>query len=221
MTVSVFDPSFEELPAVLPIFPLSGALVLPRGQLPLNIFEPRYLSMVRDALAGDRMIGMIQPHLDPGSSLETATPAVYQTGCAARLTSFSETDDGRFLITLKGVIRFEVSEELPLKDGYRRVVPDYSRYRSDLDVDEAEIDRSALLEALTRYLDSNGMEGDWSAIKEAADESLVTWLSMGCPFEPREKQALLEAADLAERADTILALLRMATHDQSGGPAHH
>lgn len=220
MSASAFDPSFEQLPEALPIFPLAGALVLPRGQLPLNIFEPRYLAMVQAALAGDRSIGMIQPN-QLSDTQESVSPPLYQTGCVGRITAFSETDDGRLLITLKGVIRFEIAQELPLRDGYRRVIPDYRPYRSDLDEDDGQIDREALFGALGRYLDKTGMEGDWSALKEAADESLVTWLAMGCPFEPREKQALLEAVTLSDRAETMLAILRMASLDPESGSAHH
>jgi len=225
MTRSAFDPAFEALPPVLPIFPLSGALVLPRGQLPLNIFEPRYLAMVRDTLGGARMIGMIQPCAacaDKPPVYEIGgQPPVYEIGCAGRITAFSETEDGRFLITLKGIIRFQVAEELAPESGYRRVVPDFTPFRADLDADETEIDRGALLCALGRYLESNGMEGDWTAIKEAPDEPLVTWLAMGCPFDPSEKQALLEAATLAERAETMLAILRMACVGDGGRAARH
>ena len=224
MSRSVFDSSFEDLPKLLPIFPLTGALVLPRGRLPLNIFEPRYLNMVQDVLGGDRMIGMVQPLSGDKveASLNAPAPEIYLTGCAARITSFSETDDGRFLITLKGVVRFRIERELALRNGYRLVEPDYRRFESDFEEDKgANIDREALLDALTGYFESTGMQGDWSAIKEADDEPLVTWLSMGCPFGPGEKQALLEAETLAQRADTVLALLRMATHDRDSGPAHH
>ncbi len=220
MSASAFDPSFEQLPEVLPIFPLPGALVLPRGQLPLNIFEPRYLNMIQAALAGDRMIGMIQPN-QLSDAPESAPAPLYQTGCVGRITAFSETDDGRLLITLKGVIRFEVARELPLKDGYRRVIADYQPYRSDLAEDGGSIDREALFGALGGYLEKTGMEGDWNALKDAADEPLVTWLAMGCPFEPREKQALLEAATLSDRAETMLAILRMASLDPDSGSAHH
>ena len=217
MTRSAFDPAFEDLPEILPIFPLAGAVVLPRGQLPLNIFEPRYLAMVRDALGAARMIGMIQPCDGPHGG----QPPVYCTGCAARITAFSETEDGRFLITLRGVARFQVASELDLKDGYRRVVPSYAPFRADLEEDASEIDRGALLDALGCYLRSNGLDSDWTAIKEAPNEPLVTWLAMGCPFQPSEKQALLEAATLAERAETMLAILRMASLGAAAGAAPH
>ena len=207
MSRSPFDPPFERLPGSVPIFPLSGALLLPGGRLPLNIFEPRYLNMVGDALAGDRMIAMVQPCAEGEEA-----PEVYRTGCVGRLISFSETDDGRYLITLQGLIRFEVAEELALRNGYRRVRPDYARYRADLDEEEAEIERSELMSALRDYFDATGVSGDWDAIEQAPNERLVTSLAMGCPFEPPEKQALLEAMTLAERSQIMTAMLQMATH---------
>ena len=206
MSRSPFDPPFEALPPSIPIFPLSGALLLPGGQLPLNIFEPRYLNMVADALASDRTIGMVQP------SSEEEAPEVYRTGCAGRIVSFAETDDNRYLITLQGLIRFDLGDELPLMNGYRRVVPDYARFRADLTEEEAEIDRDDLMQALRRYFDATGVSGDWEAIEKAPNERLVTILAMGCPFDPPEKQALLEAADLAERSRIITAMLEMAAH---------
>jgi Lon protease-like protein len=215
MSRSPFDPPFEDLPRVLPIFPLSGALLLPGGRLPLNVFEPRYLNMIGDALAGDRMIGMVQPYHDDGTEggdSDSETPEVYRTGCAGRLISFAETDDGRYLITLQGLIRFAVGEELPLLNGYRRVVPDYGRFRDDLQEQEAEIDRDGLMSALRHYFEATGVSGDWEAIEKAPNERLVTTLAMGCPFEPPEKQALLEAGTLSERSRIIIAMLEMAAH---------
>jgi Lon protease-like protein len=202
-----FDPHFEALPKTLPIFPLSGVLLLPRGRLPLNIFEPRYLAMTRDALAGERMIGMIQPLAEDGDG---AAPPVYGTGCAGRIISFAETDDGRYLITLKGLIRFAIASELPLHSGYRRVVPDYALYRTDLHPDEADIDRTRLLTALKAYFTVQGFSVDWQAVEGTENERLVTSLAMICPFEASEKQALLEAPDLSERCRTMTALLEMA-----------
>lgn len=212
---SPFDPAFEDLPRVIPIFPLAGALLLPHGRLPLNIFEPRYLNMTLAALsAEDRMIGMIQPESDG------EPPAVYRTGCAGRLISFSETEDRRFLITLAGTCRFDVVDELPLKDGYRRVVADYHRYRDDLTTERApEIDRERLLSALRGYLEMQGVEANWQAVEQSDGASLVTSLAMTCPFQASEKQALLEAADVAQRAEIMVALLEMAVlaGDSEGG----
>ncbi len=218
MTRSTLDPNFDDLPRTLPVFPLQGALLLPGGRLPLNIFEPRYLNMVRDALAGDRLIGMVQPCVE---SEEQGSAEIYRTGCAGRITAFNETDDGRYLITLSGLIRFAVASELPAVHGYRRVVPDFTKFRGDLDEDPSEIDRAKLLQALSAYFDCNGIQGDWDAIEETPDERLVTSLAMVCPFEPPEKQALLEAATLPERAETMTTILRMSAHDSDDEPARH
>jgi hypothetical protein len=207
MSRSPFDPRFEALPAVLPIFPLPGALLLPGGRLPLNIFEPRYLNMVRDALAGPRLIGMVQPSKD---SDEPGGAEVFRTGCAGRIVAFQETEDGRYLITLAGLLRFDIARELPLEEGYRRVEPDFARFRDDLSEDTEDIDREGLLEALRAYFEKTGLDGDWAAVEKAAAETLVTSLAMACPFDPPEKQALLEAKTLAERAETLIAILRMS-----------
>jgi uncharacterized protein len=234
MSGSPFDPSHAELPATLPIFPLTGVLLLPRGKLPLNIFEPRYLNMVRDALASDRMIGMVQPRADdpttltgptaqPAAAAPAEPPAVYPTGCAGRITAFSEADDGRCQITLTGVARFEIREEVPTLRGYRRVVPDWRRYRADLGDDDAAIDRQRLLTALKTFFKLNDIGADWDSITATSDERLVTSLAMICQFAPNEKQALLEARDLAERSRVIIALVEMAVlgHATKGDPARH
>jgi Lon protease-like protein len=218
MTRLPFDPVFEELPAVLPVFPLPGALLLPGGRLPLNIFEPRYLAMVRDALAGARLIGMIQPSEE---AEDVGAAALYTTGCAGRIVAFSETEDGRYLITLAGLVRFEVARELEPQGGYRRVEPDFAPWRGDLDEDPGDIDRARLFEALHGYFEATGIEGDWSAMEETGDEALVASLAMACPFDPREKQALLEAPTLPERARTMTTILRMAAHDGGAAALHH
>ena len=203
----VFDPAFEDLPAEIPIFPLTGVLLLPGGKLPLNIFEPRYLNMTSTALAGDRMIGMIQPTGDN----EGAQPEVYRTGCAGRLTSFSETEDGRYLIMLSGYLRFDIKQELPLRDGFRTVVPDWTPYREDLAEDDSKrIDRDRMLRALKGYFAANQVDANWDAIKDTPTDRLVNALAMMCPFQPSEKQALLEAATLVDRADVMVALLEMS-----------
>ena len=209
------------LPATIPIFPLSGVLLLPRGRLPLNIFEPRYLAMTRDALAGERLIGMIQPS-DPRPS--GMNPAVYPVGCAGRITAFAETDDGRFLITLTGVSRFRIAEELPIVSGYRRVVADWRPFSGDLDdAAEPEFDRDRLLRGLRGFFGRHNISADWEAIAKAAGERLVTSIAMVCPFDPSEKQALLEAPDLAERARLLTAIVEMAVAGHNGdepGPRH-
>ena len=219
-----FDPSFAELPGVLAVFPLAGVLLLPGGRLPLNIFEPRYLNMTRDAMGaaggGARMIGMVQP---TGAG-ETATgPALYRRGCAGRITSFAETEDGRYLITLTGVCRFNLGEELPLKDGYRRVIPDFRPFRRDLEEpaeeedEAADIDRTRLIKLLEGYFKARDIAVDWATIENMPDDELVTTLAMICPFDAGEKQALLEAADLARRAGVLIACLEMAGREAEGG----
>jgi len=196
------------LPVILPIFPLTGVLLLPRGRLPLNIFEPRYLAMTRDALAGERLIGMVQPS-DPGAS--GSNPPVYPTGCAGRITSFSETDDGRFLITLTGTSRFRIREELPMLEGYRRVVPDWHEFARDLgNEEEPGFDRERLLRGLKGYFQQHQISADWDAITSVSGDRLVSSIAMICPFDPSEKQALLEASDLAERARLLTAIVEMA-----------
>jgi len=202
------------LPTILPIFPLTGVLLLPRGRLPLNIFEPRYLAMTRDALAGDRLIGMVQPS-DPGASGDN--PPVYPTGCAGRITSFAETEDERFLITLTGTCRFRIRDELPLLEGYRRVVPEWSGFARDLDSeDKPAFDRERLMRGLKGYFQQHQISADWGAINSVPGERLVTSVAMVCPFEPSEKQALLEASDLNERARLLTAIVEMALMNRSG-----
>lgn len=204
-----FHTSRDHLPAEFAVFPLSGALLLPRGKLPLNIFEPRYLAMVEDALANRRMFAMIQP--DPHAPATEHGPGLYRVGCLGRLSSFSETDDGRFLITLSGLARFAVAEELSGRRGYRRVRADYSAFPADLDLlpEPSGVEREALLLALRAYFTGQKFDANWDAIHRMPDEALVVTLSMVCPFEPAEKQALLEAPTEADRAATLLALLQM------------
>jgi len=197
------------LPASLPIFPLTGVLLLPRGRLPLNIFEKRYLAMTEDALKGERLIGMVQPLEGQGDAGE---PPVYRTGCAGRMTSFSETDDGRYLITLTGVARFDIARELPLERLYRRVVPDWQPYVADLAPAAEPIGRARLLAALQPYFRRHNIAAEWAAVEATPDERLVTSVAMAAPFTPGEKQALLEAGDLAERTKLLTALIEMAAH---------
>lgn len=221
-------PDTGKLPDVLPIFPLPGALLLPGGQLPLNIFEPRYLTMILDAMAAGRVIGMIQPAPVAGEAPSDPdlrdAPAIYPVGCMGRIINFSETGDGRLLITLLGQARFRVAEELPLHDGYRRVRPDFSDYKDDLD-DEAVVayDRDRLVAAAARFFDARGLKADWSSIEDAPDNLLVTSLAMVCPFDLREKQALLESDGPAARAALLTDLLEMSALGMTtdpGGAAH-
>lgn len=217
MSRNPFDPTPETLPSSIPVFPLTGVLLLPRGKLPLNIFEPRYLNMVQDALATDRMIGMIQPQ--PGGG---AVPALYRTGCAGRITSFSETDDGRILITLTGISRFLITQEVATMRGYRRVIPDWSPFTADLagGPETAALDRGRLDRALRSYFQLQGIDVDWNSIARTADERLVSTLAMICPFTPPEKQALLESPGPVERAEMLLTLLEMAVHDPGADSDH-
>jgi Lon protease-like protein len=204
-----FHPRFEELPSEFAVFPLSGALLLPRGKLPLNIFESRYLAMVQDSLASGRMFGMIQP--DSNAPASDAGEGLYRVGCLGRLSSFSETDDGRLLITLTGLIRFTVDSEMGLRRGYRLVRGDLSRYVDDLTPDRPPvgIEREAILSALRAYFTRRSVEANWDAIRGLSDDGLVITLAMACPFEAVEKQALLEAPTDVDRASTLLALLQM------------
>lgn len=213
MSRTAFDPAFEDLPKVLPIFPLEGVLLLPGGRLPLNIFEPRYLAMFDAALAGDRLIGMIQP-CENGRGQEA--PKVYETGCVGRITSFTETDDGRYLVTLSGLIRFDVARELP-SASYRQVEPDFKRFAGDMEEDQSRIDRDRLMKVLNSYFLVNSIEGDWEAIEQTGDERLVTSLAMICPLGAPEKQALLETMTLTERAEALTAIMEMATHGPTAG----
>jgi len=209
------------LPTILPIFPLPGVLLLPHGRLPLRIFEPRYLAMTRDALAGERLIGMVQPN-DPAVS--GANPPVYPIGCAGRITSFTETDDGLFLITLTGISRYRIREELPLLEGYRRVVPEWADFARDLEADEnAGFDRDRLIRGLKGFFQHHQISADWDAIASTPVDRLVTSIAMMCPFEPSEKQALLEASDLDDRARLLTAIVEMAVLNRSseGGAARH
>jgi Lon protease-like protein len=215
--MSAFDPEFDSLPAHIPLFPLTGVLLLPRGELPLNIFEPRYLNMTEDALAGSRMIGMIQPTEHENSQ---ANPPTYKTGCAGRIVAFQETEDGRFLLTLKGICRFDVKEELASTRGYRPAVVDWSRFEGDLAPEGGvPIDRARLLKSLQSYFKLHDISADWNAIESSADERLVTCLSMICPFEASEKQALLEAPSLAARAEVLSTLVEMSVHAKTPGQA--
>ena len=197
-----------DLPKVVPVFPLEGALLLPRGELPLNVFEPRYVAMIDHALAGDRVIGMVQPRPDQN---DTDPPRLSEVGCLGRLTSFQETGDGRYLITLTGVCRFRVVEEVAGDTPFRRCQVSIADFVDDLTprCGESEVDRDRLLDMFHQYLDANGLETDWDSIERASTETLVNALSMMSPYGAREKQALLEAPDLSTRAEVLIAVTEM------------
>ena len=198
----------SDLPAVIPVFPLSGVLLLPKTRLPLNIFEPRYLAMVDEAMDTYRLIGMIQPE---NAEDKGEKPALMGVGCVGRIVEYSETDDNRYLITLGGIARFRVSGERDVNSPYRQVAADYSPFAGDLESDEnAPVHRDRLLAALKPYLSDHAMKTDWDSIEEAPASGLVNALAMICPFDPREKQALLEAPTVKERSEALIALLEIA-----------
>jgi uncharacterized protein len=221
MPSNVHYARIEDLPVTLPLFPLPGALLLPRGQMPLNIFEPRYIAMIDTALAGHRLIGMIQP--DPDHASDIGLPRLYPVGCAGRITQFAETGDGRYLIQLGGIARFRLVEELPATTPFRQAQIDFAPYAGDLDPRRGEelVDRDAVIAALRAFSAANEVEIDWSSVTEAANEALVNALSMMAPYGVPEKQALLEALDLKARAEMLVALteVELAREGGDGGPA--
>ena len=220
-------PGAAGLPETIPVFPLSGVLLLPRAQLPLNIFEPRYRHMTEDAMASDRLIGMIQPRAPEEvpvtadgeiKNLDGERLDLYATGCAGRIADFREADDGRYLITLTGVSRFTLRRELETGRGYRRFAVDWTAFESDLaDHGDAGLDRARLVAALRGFFKARNIAVDWSAIDDTGNERLITALSMACPFAPPEKQALLEAPDLAARGAMLTTIAEMAAHDLGTG----
>lgn len=207
----------DDLPDILPIFPLNGVLLLPGGQLPLNIFEPRYLAMTDAALKDSRLIGMIQPRDIPRTLADDDSVGLYETGCAGRITSFEETNDGRYLITLTGVARFRVAEEAGIEKGFRRVRPTWAYPKDRETADCLGIDRGRLNRMLETYFSQQGLSCNWDAIEDAPDNRLITCLAMICPFDAREKQALLEAPCCKERAGLFMTLLEMAVSGPCDG----
>lgn len=205
-----------DCPAVIPVFPLPGALLLPRGQMPLNIFEPRYLAMIDDAIRAERIIGMIQPDAEGGGP--PMAPRLYRVGCAGRITQFAETGDGRYLISLTGVARFRVESELATTTAYRRCQVSYDAFLKDFEprAGEEAVDREGVLKALRDFVDSNDLKVDWAGIEEAPNEALVNALCMMSPFGVREKQAMLEAPDLKTRAEVLIAVTEMELVRSSG-----
>jgi Lon protease-like protein len=218
--MATIHPTLQDLPAEFAVFPLTGALLLPGGKLPLNIFEARYLALTEDSLTTGRMFGMVQP--DPHAAATDSGPGLYRVGCLGRVSSFSETDDGRLLITLSGLIRFSIDSELDMHHGYRRVRGDYAPYAADLaqPPQPVPVEREKLVEALRGYFVRREVEANWEAIRRMPDEVLVVTLAMACPFEAVEKQALLEAPTEAERAATLLALLQMGAAGPNMPPGY-
>ena len=211
--MSLLNPTEADLPPDFAIFPLPGALLLPHGRLPMNIFEPRYLSLVDDALSQGRMFGMIQPNTHAPRAPNG--PSLYQIGCLGRLSQFAETDDGRYLITLTGVSRFRVTAELPIRRGYRRISADFAPFKTDLQPPGTGMGarRGELLAALRPFFTLHDIDANWDAIERMPETMLVTTLAMLCPFDDAEKQALIEAPTDADRAADLLALLRMSVHE--------
>jgi Lon protease-like protein len=210
-----------DLPGVIPVFPLPGALLLPRGQMPLNIFEPRYLAMIDDTLRdGHRLIGMIQP--DPTHARPADAPPLYKIGCVGRITQLTESGDGRYLIELTGVARFRVEEELKVATAYRQCRVTFAPFADDFVARKGEdaVDREAVLTALRAFLKSNDLQADWDGIDKAPNEALVNALAMMSPYGPAEKQALLEAPDLKTRAEILVAIteIELAKKNTEGEP---
>jgi len=228
MAGGIFDPELHQLPMRIPIFPLPSALLLPGGQLPLNIFESRYLAMVTHALATPtRLIGMVQPldhHAGDDMSNDNLAndeladdPGLFETGCAGRLSFFQESDDGRFVIALNGVCRFHRLRQELDPNGFLVADVDWQPFANDLRVDVSALDRDPLIKVMKRYFDMKGFETDWAQIENSDNHQLLATLSMICPFEVAEKQALLEADSMAKRANLLIAMMEMALHDETGG----
>ncbi len=209
MTRNPFMPNFNDLPSELAIFPLAGAVVMPGVQLPLNIFEPRYLNMVNDALAGTRLIGMIQPRSE---TLVDETPEIHRVGCAGRITSYSETNDGRIVLVLTGVCRFQVQRELDPRRGYRVVQPDWGRFVADYHEDDDNMgDLDGFLSSLRAYCSLRQVEIPWDDVKKMPRRDLVNLLCAHLPLEPEDKQALIETLGLGDRAQLMRGLMDMAS----------
>jgi hypothetical protein len=206
-------PGIDVLPPEVPVFPLRGAILLPRANLPLNIFEPRYLQMFEDAIASHRVVGIIQPAREAGEaeSPQAAGVPLRGVGCVGRITGFQEVDDGRLLISLTGIARFGLRDEVPSHRLYRICAVDYRPYARDLvpGAGEELVDREALITALKAYLDTRNLKADWAAVTRSTNETLVNSLSIMSPYGAEEKQALLEASDLKTRADVLVALAEM------------
>jgi Lon protease-like protein len=218
MPMNVVYRSSADLPEIIPVFPLPGALLLPRGQMPLNIFEPRYLAMVDDALRdGHRLIGMIQP--DPAHPGPEDKPNLFKVGCAGRITQLAETGDGRYLMQLTGVARFRVEEELNVATAYRQCRVSTIPFADDFIARKGEqaVDRKALLEALTAFLKANNLKTDWAGVESAPNEALVNALAMMSPYGVAEKQALLEAPDLKTRAEIMIAVTEIELAKKAAG----
>ena len=208
-----FTFSFSELPSSLPIFPLSGAVLLPNGQLPLNIFEDRYLSMINDALSNSRLVGMVQPK----NNADKTQDELYATGCAGRIVSFSETRDDRYLIILAGVCRFDIKEEIECANGYRRAEVVWDRFSDDLGDDDTDLDSSDLIESARRYTEQRKLSVDWSALDHLEPRELVDTLACSLPFSPQDKQGLVETVVIRDRVQLLTALCEFGAVEANEG----
>ena len=220
MTQDLPDFAINDLPSTIPMFPLPSALLLPGGHLPLNVFEPRYLAMVDAALASStRLIGMVQPTEDEQAidRQNQPVPGLFSIGCAGRITYFQETDGHCYLIALTGISRFRLLDQRLQPAGFRRADVDWDEFQADLQVDTSPIDRLPLITVMKKYFKLKGFDADWSQIEKSNNDQLLATLSMVCPFEVAEKQALLEANDSATRADLLIAMMEMALHEDNGG----
>lgn len=210
-----------DLPTIIPVFPLRGVILLPRANLPLNLFEPRYLEMIEDVISGSRILGMIQPERAAGDEESPAgkSGGLRRVGCAGRVTAYQELDDGRIVVTLTGIVRFDVLRELPSVKPYRSCTIDVARWSADFDGDTGEelVNREQLLRVLRKYLETHQFRADWKAIANAPSEHLVNSLSIISPYGTEEKQALLEAPDLKTRAEVLVALAEMEMASGDGG----
>lgn len=211
----------EDLPKVVPIFPLEGSIVFPRGNLPLNVFEPRYLNMVDDAMYSDRVVGMIQPLLVDSTDEQPTgeNPPLLKIGCLGRINSYSETDDGRYMVNLRGLCRFQIVEETEMTRPYRMANVTYDNFLYDMkpvSTKEPDISRENLISALKTYLAANAIKTDWDAVKDAPMETLINALASGCPFSSIEKQMLLEFPTLQARGEALISLLHMDASGNSG-----
>jgi len=215
-----FDNKFEELPGSIPLFPLNKVLLLPRAKLPLNLFENRYLHMFDYALKNDRYIGMVQPSKPSGSSCNNEKPpSLYSIGCAGFITAFSQTNDKRYEIILEGVCRFKIKKELEIKNGFRRADIQWSKFKSDFKIEKLKFKekREEFLKILRPFLEKMSMKVDWEVIEGTNDEDLINTISMCCPFDVNEKQALLEAISLEDRREVHTSLIHMNLNKNNMG----
>jgi Lon protease-like protein len=204
----------EDIPEIIPVFPLPAALLLPRSDMPLNIFEPRYIAMIDAAISGDRVIGMVQP--DEAAPACPRGPTLRKVGCSGRIVSLAESGDGRYLITLTGIARFRIIDEIACNTLFRQCRVTATPFAGDFGAEEAEVDRNAVLRTFKAYLEAHNLDADWESVGRASNETLVNALAMMAPFGSAEKQALLEAPDLKARAETLVALTEMSLADMRG-----